>query len=375
MNQKLIPFVDAEGKNHWPIHVDVKTGVLYYLKKHSGRNIKFSTKCRADQLQRAKRFANEELTKRLGKKKVVRVTPLIKDELPIFIAMKETEGLKENSVRNIKSAIEHQIEPFWGSRFPQDMLDAEIRAEWYAWFKETFPDHQMEKAIKYIRVFAGYLCQKVVNGVPLLPVSPKFHDPNYKEVRRARKKKKENIFTAEEFQRIYHCAASDDDAVLILFMYTMASRVVETLSLRFDHEIIIDVEVPTYRWSDGQNKADHDGFHSLHPSLIEPLRALKGRRDTAGTKLLFPQQWNHQAPLKPQQIDWAGWRKRAGLSWHWTAHTCRHTCLSNLFNNEHNPQVLIIKLYRISLVQALETYIKPTKSGLEQMRTALEVKL
>lgn len=130
-----------------------------------------------------------------------------------------------------------------------------------------------------------------------------------------------------------------------------------------------------YQWSIGTNKADLWGHHALHPSLIGPLTALKALRDGQGTARLFPQGRDTEKALRPQQVDWAGWYARAGLGWKWSSKTFRHTCLSNLFNDERNPQALICLLYRISLKVAMDTYIKPTEEGRNKMATALKVDL
>lgn len=375
MKQKLVPFIDDEGKSHWPIHIDQVSGFLHYLKKHNGRKIQFTTKCTKDQLARAKRIINEELAKRLGTKRVVKTQPLIKDELSLWLASKDSEETTFEYKQAAKNVADKFIEPFWGNMFPLDLMNPDLRVDWYAWFSQAYPTHQMEAPIKFIRNFSTYLTQKLVHGAPLLPGRPRFTDPNRKEVRRTRKRKTSLIFSVEDFKKIHSTADNPDDALVIHFMYCMATRITETLSMSFGSEIDLDSEVPVYRWSDGQNKADLDGFHALHPSLIEPLKALRKRRAAEGTDRLFPQKWDNQAPLKEQQIEWADWRKRADIGWHWTSKTFRHTCLSNLFNDERNPQALIMKLYRVSLQVALETYIKPTKSGIEKMRIAIEVPL
>jgi integrase len=231
----------------------------------------------------------------------------------------------------------------------------------------------MENAVKYMRNFCHYLAQKVVDGKPLIPVVPNIADPNYKKIRRNRKKKKERVITADELKTIVKTAAHPDHQLIVLFMYTMAARITETLELKFGEQIILDRKTPMYRWSDGQNKADLDGWHALHPSLIDRLEWLRAVRKSTGTTRVFPQKLDNQKPLREQQIDWAGWRKRADLGWHWTPHTFRHTCLTNLFSDEKNPQGLICKLYRVSLAVALETYIHPTESSIEKMRNVIEV--
>jgi integrase len=153
-------------------------------------------------------------------------------------------------------------------------------------------------------------------------------------------------------------------------MYTHACRITETLEMRFGHEI--DLKNKRYVWSDGQNKADLDGWHSLHPSLIGPLHVAYEERVS---ERLFPQLHDTGKALKSQQIDWQSWRDRAGLDFDWTPHTFRHTCLSNLFNDPANPQALICKLYRVSLATAMESYVHPTESGREILAKAIKVEL
>lgn len=350
---------------------DPRTEVIYFLKSVQNKKVKFSTKVKIPNIKAAKRFANAELTKRLGKKKG-RITPLISDALADWVKVKESEGLEPLTMKNVLNA-RKQIEGFWGPYFPHE-ITLDTLPEFYAWFKREYPGQQMENAIKYLRNFCRYLAQKIHNGVPLLPAVPRISDPDYKENRAMRQKKKSNIFSREDFKRLY-ASGQGVEKVVALFMYTMATRIDETLNLRFGSEVLLDHEPPLYRWSIGQNKADHWGEHELHPKLVPVLRRLKNIRDRQGTDRLFPQRFNKTKALRPQMIDWAGWRRRAGVGFHWTSHTFRHTCLSNLFNDEKNPQALILKLYRVSLVVALETYIKPTKEGRQKMREAIEVDL
>lgn len=368
--QVLVPLFENDSRVP-DLFVDKQTQMIYFLKSINNRKVKFSTRVRAPNILKAKRAANLELTKRLGKKKN-RITPLISDELENWIKTKEAENPKPLTLKNIKNA-RKQIEGFWGDKFCHEITQDNL-GPFYDWFRQRYPGQQKENAIKYLRNFTRYLAQKIVNGAPLLPAAPDISDPDYREVRARRKKKKERIFSAAEFKRVYH-AGNETEKLISLFMYTMATRVDETLNLRFGHEILLDRKPAIYKWHVGQNKADLTGEHSLHPALIEPLKALSLKRKAEGTNRLFPQKHDKSKALKPQMIDWKAWEKRAGLEWHWTSHTFRHTCLSILFNDHKNPQALICKLYRVSLAVAMETYIKPTDEGREKMRAAIAVDL
>lgn len=370
MSQKLLP-LNHNGQRVDGYWFDPNTDIIYYFKSHEGKKIKFSTGVKLPKINLAKQKANAKLKKKLGLGKV-RVSSLVRDEFPLWVKVKESEGLAPLTMKNIYRS-ERYIVGFWGDMFPHEINRDNLR-DWYEWHQSEFPGQQLENSVKYLRNFCRYLAEKVVNDMPLLPAVPKITDPNRKELVAKRRKKKERIFTVDEFQKIYR-AGNEIESLVCLFMYTMATRIDETLNLKFDEQIHLDLDTPEYRWSVGQNKADLWGSHALHPALIEPLKALKKQRDAEGTNLLFPQLKNNQKPLKPQQIDWKGIAKRADLGWHWSSHFFRHACLSNLFNDERNPQALICKLYRVSLEVAVDTYIKPTESGRMKMREAIEVKL
>lgn len=369
-SQKLIPFV-LNGENQSNFYVDPITGTLYFKKGHEGRKIKFSCKLKAKDFQKAKRFANQKMSEILGLKPTV-ARNFIKEELDAWLRVKEAEDLKYDTMNNIRRAVK-QIREFWGNQLPTDINTDNIPV-WFDWWKRNHPDIDMENAIKYFRNFCRYLSQKIVNGRPLLPAIPQITDPNYKKIRRRRKKKKENIFSHSDLKKILSTAASPRDKLIVLIMFTMATRITETLEMSFESEIVKRNGRWVYQWSDGQNKADLDGWHDLHPSLHKEIEALyrDAHRDT---DRLFPQQLDQSKAMREQMIDWDGWRERAKLDFHWTPHTFRHTCLSNLFNDAKNPQALICKLYRVSLAVAMETYVKPNDEGRARMAKAIKVEL
>ena len=367
--QVLIPYVHTDGQT-WPhFFADAKSGVIYFMKSHGGKKIKFSTKEKIPNGVRAKRFANIEFDKRIGKNTRF-VRSLIKEELDAWLLFKESEGLSQHTMYAVRRC-HAQIGEFWGDMLPTD-ITRDSFAEWVVWWSANKPGLEMESQVKYFNNFCTYLHEKVVNGRPLLPSKLKFRDPKRHETLASRAKKKERILSIDEFRTILSTAPSEIERLVVLFMYTMASRIDETLTLDFQR-IILDAEVPLYRWTYGNNKAKRTGEHALHSSLIEPLRALRERRKAEETELLFPQKLDNQKPLKEQQIDWAAWRERAGIGFHWTPHTFRHTCLTNLFNDPRNPQATIIKQYRVSLQVALDTYVKVTKESMLILRDSIEV--
>lgn len=367
--QVLTPFI-WQGTPQSNFYVD-QTDTLYFKKGHEGQRIKFSCKMKSKDFVKAKRYANQEFTRRIGKTKTV-VRTLIKDELSMWLLVKESEDLKYDTLNNVRRA-KKQIEAFWGNQFPSQITRDNL-AVWYDWWARNNPKIDMENAIKYMRNFCRYLSQKVVNGMPLLPAIPDIKDPNYKKIRRRRKKKKENIFSHKDFKKILSTAASARDRLVVLIMYTMATRITETLEMSFESEIVKENGQWIYRWSDGQNKADLDGWHTLNSAVADKVQIL-WQDPARENNRLFPQQNDPSKALREQQIDWESWRERAALDFHWTPHTFRHTCLSNLFNDPNNPQALICLLYRVSLAVAMESYIKPTKEGRERMAKAIKVEL
>jgi|GEM_PF-3833904 len=371
LNQKLIPYVHTDGEKWDYFRVDPISQIIYFEKKHNGKRIKFSTKEKVPNGIKAKRFANLEFDRRTGKKIKQGLFSLIKEELESYLKLKETEGLKCDTMNNVRGVL--QINEYWGKKLPHE-ITRDTFADWVSWWRQKHSDIQMENAIKYFNNFCTYLHQKVVNDRPLLPSSLRFKDPNMKQIKAKRARKKERIFTHEEFKLVHDTAANEVEALIVHLMYTMATRIDETLKLDFSR-IILDRDVPVYRWSSDNNKAGKIGEHALHPSLIRPLKRLREMRRAEGTILLFPQLRDNQKARAEQDVDWDEWRKRADLDWHWTPHIFRHTCLTLLFNDAKNPQAIICKLYRTSLQVALETYIKVTQESTIAMRDSIHVDL
>lgn len=367
--QSFVPYVHSDGKTWEFYFVDTKSQVIYFIKSHNGKKVKFSTKQRVPNGVAAKRFANAEFDRRTGKNKRF-VRTLIKEEIPLWLKVKESEGLDPGTMLAVRRCA-RQIEEFWGNRLPSE-INRDSFAEWVKWWAETYPHLQMETQISKFNNFCTYLHEKIVNGQPLLASKVRFRDPKRHEIKAVREKKKQRIITPAEFQIIMQRAPGEIERLIVLFMYTMATRIDETMTLSFDR-VDLEAEIPLYIWRTGTNKAKRIGSHALHLSLIEPLRALKRQREAEGTTYFFPQKLDNKKPLKPQQIEWGSWRVRAGLGWHWTPHTFRHTCLTNLFNDARNPQATIIKQYRVSLQVALDTYVKVTNESMLVLRDSIEV--
>jgi len=194
MSQTLLPAYD--GPSRVPdFFYDRQTEVIYFLKSINNKKIKFSTKVKLPDLAKAKRVANGLLKKKLAPNKAV-VRTLIKDEIEHWFQTKQSEGLKYDTLNNVRRA-KNEIAEYWGSMFPSDITRDSI-AKWVNWFKQTKPDRQIENNIKYMRVFCRYLAEKVQHGYPLLPAVPKIKNPDYREVRAARKKKKEKILSHDD---------------------------------------------------------------------------------------------------------------------------------------------------------------------------------
>lgn len=376
-NQTFEKLFDDKGNRVDGYFFDPSNDIIHFIKSIDGKPIKFSTGVKRPKIAQAKKVAGRKLKEKLGLTKAKHKS-LLGDELDLWLKVKESEGLKYDTLNNIRRA-HKQLKEFWGDRFCHE-INLDVLPEFYDWWSENYKDLQMENAVKYLRNFARYLATKVVNGAPLLAAVPKIKDPNYSEIRAQRKKKKEMVIHKEDLKKILENADFEDDSLLArdrqtlaLIMYTMATRITETLTMRFGEEILMSGARPRYRWTIGQNKADLYGEHEFPEILASRLLELYERRKKEGTNYLFPQKLDNRKALKSQQVNWEEWRKKASIGFHWTPHTMRHSCLTHLFNDEKNPQALILKLYRVSLAVALETYVKVTKSGIEKMRESIEV--
>lgn len=366
MGQKLVPVVDGEGQKVPHFFRDEKTGIIYYQRRMNNRKHNFS--CKTDSLAKARKEANALLASRLGTKKK-HVRTLLGTEMDEWIEQKELEELSPSQMYSVRRGV-RQLKPYWGKKLPTE-LTQEAMPDFYKWWKKKHPKIQMGTALRALKSIAIYLHRKIENGHSVLPAVPKFRDPDAKKNRAARAKKKDHIFSPEELAIVRETALDSDEELIILFMYTMATRIDETLKMEFGVHLLMDRPDPQYVWFFGSNKADHKGSHFLHPSLHEPLRRLRDRRAAEGTNLAFPQVRNNQKPMREQQIDWAAWRKRAELGWHWTPHIFRHTCLSMLLNDPSVPQAAVCKQYRVSLKVLMDTYFKVTPDTVKRLTEAV----
>lgn len=383
MGQGFVPYVHTDGKTWEHYFVDPASrhpekrlgGFIYFIKSHEGHKIKFTTRIREPNGIQAKKEANRKFKEIISKgKRFARYT--IGEELHLFAKVREAEGGGEETKKIYRRNIKY-LRQFWGEKFPNE-INRQTLADFYNWWALTHRDpktgrpHTMENVLKVFRNFCRFLTEKQHNGIPLLPAIPKMEDPNKIDIIAERKKKKERILTKAEFRSILDSALTEREYFTSLIMYTMATRVEETLDLDFLRNILLDEPVPVYRWYVDSNKAKRMGQHALPTFLIEPLRALREFRRRQGTHLLFPQANNAQKPMWAAQIDWDGWRKRAGLDWHWTSHTFRHTCLTNLIGSGV-PHATIMKLYRVSLQVLTQTYHHVTDQDRISYRDIIEV--
>lgn len=371
VRQKLIPYIHTDGETWKQFFVDPRSQIIYFEARINGRRIKFSTGEKVPNGVKAKRIANTELDRILGRKKTL-VRSLINEELDLYLKVKDAENLSYFTIKSYQRGVA-DIRPFWGNKLPTE-INRDTLTEWYEWWYKN-RDIEMENVVKWMRNFCKYLSQKVVGGFPVLPAVPTISDPRRKQTLISRANKKERIILPDDFTTIHTTAENWIHQIIVLFMYTMATRIDETLKLDFAKTIFLDEAVPKYRWFAGQNKADLVGQHALHLSLIEPLKQLRELRRSEGTTLLFPQKTNNQVAISEQQIDWDGWRKRADLGWHWTPHTFRHTCLTNVLNDARVPQLVACKQYRVSPQVALKTYMKTKEDTMLSLRDVIEVKL
>lgn len=360
MAQTLRPLIE-NGKRIDGYFFDPSTEIVYFFKSIGGKKVKFSTKIKRTSYRQAQIFANRRLKDLFGDRRIS-FQPLIKDEIPKWVLVKEAEGLDPKTMRKVHQAIA-RIEPFWGSMFPKN-IDADSFAAWMKWLDEKEPGKIKFNWLKYFKGLCHYMHSKQFEGMPLLPAIPIMKDPSHKFNIARRKKKTERIFTRTEYRKIIK-VANPVECLAAEIMYKMATRIEETLSLSYQEQVVSDGGWK-YVWSVGQNKADLIGQHYFPDSLNKALTARRAL--VAGSQRLFPQERDKTKALKPQQIDWAGWRKRANLGWHWTSKTFRHTCLSNLFNDPKNPQAIVCVQYRISPQVAADTYIKPTPKTLERLK-------
>lgn len=364
MSRKLIPYIDEKGKEVENYKVYSVGGNIYFRKMIDGEEISFSTGVK--NITKAKMIAGKRLKKDFGKAKVA-TKSTIGEELQIYLAARLKEDIGKSTKKNIKNAI-RDLMPFWKHKMAFEITSDEW-LEYCEWHKFEYGT-QVENAHKYFKAFCRWLHQPRKgrgSGIPFIPI---LKNPESKSVRINRKRKKERVFTPEEFTKIYR-VCEGDRKLLVTLMYTMAFRVEsDALSARWA-QFKLDAEVPYFYFGEGDNKAGLEGRQAIH-SLA--LRLLIQQRNISGhSEFVFPLKNNPTQYTKRGAFSWGEVKEKSGVSWGWTPHTFRHSCLTNLAERGF-PQHLICKCFRISNQEFMETYAHLTPEGLLKMQNAIEVK-
>ena len=367
MSQKLIPIL-KDGIRVDGYFTDSKTEIIYYKKSIEGKKIKFSTG--QTKLLQAKKIANKKIKDFLGVSAKKRVS-LIGDELKHWIDLRRSEAesgeIKYGTLTVILNS-EKKIRPFWENKYPEEINRTTV-IEWCDWFYETYPDQQMENSVKYFKNFCKFLNEKIVKNRPLLPSIPTIKDPRAQTHRVSRKKKKERILTDNEIAKILSVCDLREKLIISL-MYYMAFRVESDALSAEKSQFFLNESPPIYVFNEGNNKGKRTGKQGIHDQVLELLNLWLP--NTGNSIYIFPQKNDLKKHLKGQQINWDKIKRESGVTWGWTAHTFRHTCLTKLFSDPTNPMAIICKCFRISLKEAMKTYIHTTDENIEKMRNAIQ---
>lgn len=358
------------------MYFDEKSRIIEYARHMDGESIRLSTGIRLPLVDSEKpkeiRKAKEEANRRLKKKLTVQpgIRAFVGNLYESFLEESDKDvrrgELDPKTLQKRKQAWK-QLKGFWKDKRTEE-INVDSWAQYIDFFEENFKGQSLFNARKYFGFFARSLNQKIVNGKPILPHVPVFKNPFAAKERKARQKKKDRIFTDDEFKAILK-ACDESDQLKVLLMATMAFRIIEVCSLKWAS---LDLKDGFYLFGEDDNKAGHTGRQAIHS---EVLSRLKKRHRSRNSDFVFPQENDVAKHVRPQMIDWKAVKLKSKVEWAWSPHTFRHWCLTQLFSNTALAQPAIMKAYRISYKVALEHYIHIDRSALETLRNAIEVKL
>lgn len=364
MSERRRTSVSVEGEKG--LFQDSITGTYSKSFRINGRQVKISSN--KPSVKAAKAEINKKHRDRTGESKK-HFIPLLSYWMGKYIEHREIdEEAGKSATRNSVNAIKQAL-PFFKDMHPKE-FNRDKWIEFYHWYKSEY-QNQFDNTHKYVRNFFRWLAEEDYLGNPVIDRVPTLKNFEAKKNRLARKQKKERVFTEKEFQKIYS-VADKRERVLITLMYLLAMRVEsDALSSRWA-QYFLDLDLPYYYFGEGDNKAGLEGRTPIHNVALEHLREWK--KETGHSKWVFPQEKDDSKHLVNQAIDWKGLRGRAKIGWHWTPHTFRHTCFTRLA--ERNvPMHYIVKCYRISAKEFMETYAHLTPEGMAEYRNVLPLKV
>lgn len=364
-------------------YVDSTTGIIHFKKMIDGVLYKFSTF--EKDLRRAKLFANKELKSRIQNPRHVRVRPLLRDEIKKVRAKYirgGDSGLHARGTVTTAQSSFNKIELFWGTLFPQD-ITIEKWSEFQTWYHGNFQGQTQFNVTKFMRILISHLLE-----TDQIFKRPRIINRFAKQEEIRRKKKKSRIYEPDELRALYNSLGktlgrnyvlSEFGEAIFLLGLEMAFRVSDCAQLTWARVNLnethpelkkdnpdLNVVLPTISFSEGDDKADHEGDVPISDNVFWKLLELK---KSAQSVWVFPQKLDPAKHIAPQQVDWPLLRKFAGVK-HGTFHTLRHVRLSLDFKDPRFTAAQVMIIRRVSYEVARKHYIHVSNNDLVLMRNS-----
>lgn len=355
---------------------DVRSNIIYHNKNYDNVKLKFTCKTKSPAI--AYRYAPTEVKRRLKldqKKGTVRL--LISELLAKYIESRKSEvqtgELKEVTHKIIIRSLRPVVE-YFGEEFPEIFEQKEDPSKDQKDFKHLwreFVEHYKETNervgdIPCIENIAKYVnaALKWAHESGFIKTRVRVADPYRAQARKARKKKKNFVFSRRDYVMMRRRACRRD-RLIIMLGGELAYRITDCVSLKWSH-LILDGEDPVIK-IEGDDKAHYFVDIPLSKRLVRALSYYKRDYSNSGSDYIFWQVTNPKQHIKPQQAEITQAMRKAGVK-RGTHHHLRHCRLTEDFSNPLLPQAEVLAIRRVSYEVFLEHYFKQTAEARKRIR-------
>lgn len=375
-NQKL---VRIESKEHY--YYDAKSKIIYYIRKNLGKIEKVSSGVIFEDkgsIIRASRIIPIKLKERQDKTKRQKqsLNKLVGDYLENMTDLNSHFHKSKNTpvsletLESYKTSKSHLM-PFFEGYLPSELIpDANVDPhdfkdpwiEFIKYFEAKNPGFNLFNITKHFRALTKYMHD---NGI--ISKRPKVFNPNAQKEKVSRRKKTHRTFDPMHITMM-DLVCSEDQRGALWLGYNEAFRQDDCVSLEWSR-INLGAS-PSVIFHGDDNKAKFVGKIPLSDISADWLRQ---RRKGSTSPFVFPLKSDQNRSMLPQAFQFETVIRESGVNFG-SHKTLRHTRLTEDFGNSELDNALVMKVRRVSLAVALESYIHPTDGQLEKFRNTGKAK-
>lgn len=307
----------------------------YFVRREVSGKSALDKKLKSDNLNDARREADDCIREWLGIAKKTKVQRLASEHWNEFLLTKSDKS--ENTIYSIKNSGSHLME-FFGNFLP-DEIGAENWEKYISIKRKNTPDRKFFNDWKWFNMFLLYLTDHAH-----ISRRPKIRNPDPKDMKSGK------VFDEDQVQKLL-INADSSLKLQILMGVTMGMRIGEILNMTWDR---IDLKKATISLRAQDTKIRRARAFRISKQVLEILMILPVQ---SGPLFPSPQKPHRTVGRGGNKSAWRTCRDKSGVEGRF--HDLRHTFLTRAFKSSKGrvDLMLICEYAGLSIEQAQETYL------------------